>query len=443
MPLPYNRFVKQTTIVSAASDSNDGLDPLGCALATASYDHTGGGTGERQLTAGSGTPFANVQAGDYIYLTFGGGTSVDGLYEIETASSSTVVLLAADAGLIDDSTSNVTSSDGPWLTLQHSLDNVAVDETVVWCDDGDGTGTDWEPAVTLDVDAVNGAFGTPIEIRGGTSRGVVDGATFATVSGAALGLTDDLMEIGTGASTIQYYIWRDIRFTGATRYNVFNDNGNCAYHQWERCRIDNADSHGMARESAFWTMSDCEIDSNGGNGLMLDNTTQSNRAQAHIIRCRFHDNTTHGMVYSQSMFFLGCLFYDNGSDGLHAYRMSHAANIDSCVFEGNGGDGLGTGSTQSTVAAPHAISNSVFANNGAYGIGWDSYYEWQSIKNCFFYNNTSGHYTSNLDEVVAAPGSSNTEGTDPEFTSLTDGSEDFTPADGSPLIDAGIEVPTA
>ena len=51
MPLPFTYFVKSVTLISAASDSNDGRDPLGAACTNATYDHTGGASGERQLTA--------------------------------------------------------------------------------------------------------------------------------------------------------------------------------------------------------------------------------------------------------------------------------------------------------------------------------------------------------------------------------------------------------
>ena len=63
-------FARHTNITdgSAALDTNDGLDTLGAALVNASYDHTGGGSGERQLTAASGTPFANSLAGDPVFL---------------------------------------------------------------------------------------------------------------------------------------------------------------------------------------------------------------------------------------------------------------------------------------------------------------------------------------------------------------------------------------
>ena len=52
-----------------------------------------------------------------------------------------------------------------------------------------------------------------------------------------------------------------------------------------------------------------------------------------------------------------------------------------------------------------------------------------------FYNNTLGHHDVSGGALSLLPGDNNIEG-DPLFTSVTDGSEDFTPLTGSPLIRA-------
>jgi len=439
MPLPYDYFVKTTTIVSAASDSNDGRDPLGCSLATASYDHTGGGTGERQLTAGSGTPFTNVQAGDYIYLVFGGGTSLDGCYEIETVSSSTVVLLAADTGLIDDSTSNVTSSDGPWLTLQYAFDTALTDgDHVVFCDDGNGTGTDWEYVPTLDMDVGNFDAGGR-HFHGANGRGVVDG-TVTTISGASHSGSTHL--ITANNATLDGQNFYDIRLTGAGSINLY------AYiptsmNAWgfHRCRIDNATGAGIQMRSYLWSFVDCEVDSNGSFGL-TDGSTSPNNLRALWVRCRIHDNGGDG-INAGSQGLIDCLVYDNAGDGYAIFGASPCP-IQGSVFFGNTGDGISTGSGSWTanMGAGPLISNCVFRSNGGYGVNLSGYSTAVSpgIDYCCFHNNTSGPTSGAVEFLGKFPGEDNNIYVDPEFTSETDGSEDFTPADGSPLIDAGIMV---
>jgi len=436
MPLPYTYFVKTTTIVAAASDSNDGRDPLGCALANASYDHTGGGSGERQLTAASGTPFASVQAGDYIYLVNAVGGVADGLYEIASVPSSTVILLVDDSGLTADSTSDVDSSDGPWLTLQYAFDTMSTSGSqLVICDDGNGTGTHWEYAATLDLDTNNGGS-RGLYYRGGNGRGVVDG-TQAVISGASLGASTNLVAFSAAYGLRMF----DLRFTGGTA-----DNLNCAATTslnciFTRCRIDNATDSGVFSDSDGWVFNDSELDSNGAYGY----AASSNRSEFLTFCCSsVHDNTNAGVLAGgSSMNADKSLFYDNGGDGWTLNRYATLFRVDGSVFFGNSGNGVGVTSTYFGFALG-TVRNSVFRSNGAYGLSVGAWtVEYAEVANNCFHNNTSGATDGVVGALGTAAGGDTNIYVDPLFVSETDGSEDFTPQVGSPLIRGGTPDATA
>jgi len=452
MPLPYNYFVKTTTIVSAASNSNDGHDPLGCALVNASYDHTGGGSGERQLTAASGTPFTNVQAGDSIWLMNAAGGVADGLYEIASVPSSTVILLEDDAGLTADSTGDVDSSSGPWLTLQYAFDTVATGgNQLVICADGDGGSGQWLANNSVDnvfnVDSGAPSTVQPITYRGGSARGVVDG-TVAVIDGTGLTYPECAITV---SGTTTYRRWIDLRFTGTTLgHNIYCAVTTATNHQFLRCRFDDAAGAGCASRSHDWHFVDCEFDSNGTWGKMPDTPTRVGAGRGNFLRCRFHDNGSGGLQIADQSMVSQCLFYDNTGPGLRFYGRTINAIIDGCVFAFNNQDGIdGTGPF--TLAPPFIASNNIFRSNGAYGIGLGfslplgvtGAYFAEIDYNCFS-NNTSGNLTEVTQaDIVGSPTGDHNVYDNPDFVSETDGSEDFDLQSGSPCVYTGLAVPDA
>jgi len=450
MPLPYTHFVRTSTIVGAPADNLTGTapgrDPLGCDLSNATYDHTGGGSGERQLTAASGTPFASVQAGDYIWLCNSGGGVADGLYEIASVPSSTVILLVADYGLTADSTGDVDSSRGPWATLQYALDQMttSLDELVI-CDDGETSGV-WQPSAQLDIDqgAVS-APSAPVTIRGGNSRGVVDG-TVPEINGSSLPASTNLVVF---AGDTDYRRFIDLRFTAGKYHNVYETANTSQHIHWIRCRFDHAAQSGMAFRGLDTYYIDCEFDNNGACGIQSDTAGRNLSPRSTFLRCRIHDNGSIGFILAYTTNMQQCLIYDNGSHGVSFSGRADYAIFDGCVFFGNTGSGI-NGSGASGGPYPLSVTNCVFRSNGAYGISLSSITPpagtsgvyFAEIDYCCFSNNTSGATSgaTKNGQMGSSSGDHNVY-SDPLFTSETDGSEDFRPQGSSPLIDAGISVP--
>lgn len=327
----------------------------------------------------------------------------------------------------DDSNDGTSFALG-WATIQHGLDNVAAGDTLYICADGTHT-----PSATLDVDTTSGSLGSPIKLKGANATGGDDG-TVAVISGSSLDPNVDLVTI---AASMTHYEVRNLRFTAATDSAVFETSNNSVNWLWVNCRFDNCGESGVEFESGAWVFVNCEFDSNTEYGA---NCHTSNRwSDVRWYGCSFHDNGSHGVDYQGNQnIYMNCLFYDNGGDGFYADRYPHELILANCVFYGNTGDGFGNSGISEVGNGMSGVFNCIFMANGAYGFSGNGYFAEPRFMdyNCF-YNNTSG-----ATDYASTPGSNNVT-SDPQFTSVTDGSEDFTLQSGSPCIDNGIGALTS
>jgi hypothetical protein len=412
---------------STPSNSNDGRDAIGFNLATATYDDTGNPEGEHHLSSTGAFTSYSFTAGDEIYLS--GGTGITpGLYAIASRVDNDAILLTASAG--SDSTSDVTSSDGPWSTIQYAADtiNTAGDIANI-CADGTHT-----ISTTIDYDTNAVSVINPIVFLGVNATGAFDGSV-PTVSGSGLGASSNLIYLNLDGLSVCFAF---IRFTAATQYNIefgtaFAGPANVCF---QNCRIDNASSNGVYYGESISEMHvkfiNCEIDTNGAHGYGVSGLE---RGTCEFVNCEIHDNTSNGIYESGrsgKSKIIGCVIYDNGAHGVEYRSNSGGHIIMNTVLFGNTSDGLNIHATAYCITVINVISRS----NGGYGfntntgnIGQFSYFDY----NCSS-NNTSGHIDVNGGTL---PGNNNTT-SNPNFTSETDGSEDFSLQSGSPCEDVGL-----
>ncbi len=107
--------------------------------------------------------------------------------------------------------------------------------------------------------------------------------------------------------------------------------------------------------------------------------------------CYFHDNTTDAVLLNSngSGMFSNCVFDTNAGHGISFTTTGQFINIDGCVFYNH----TGTKSGISMTIAPSQmfISNCIFVSNSAYGVSAGATnYRGAFLKNCAFFNNTSG-----------------------------------------------------
>lgn len=173
-------------------------------------------------------------------------------------------------------------------------------------------------------------------------------------------------------------------------------------------------------------MIDCE---SSGNGVGFSGDSRST-----FMACRAHDNTGIGFTTKGgSNRYMNCASYDNGGDGYDQNTEAYCV-YDKCLAFNNTGDGFDVGD-----AVFVTIINCTSSSNTGYGYNYTASGIWTIT---FGFNhghgNSSGSTPTNETGDWADQGLGGNIDGDPLFTSVVDGSEDFTPATGSPLIDSGF-----
>jgi len=312
-----------------------------------------------------------------------------------------------------------------WQTSQYAFDNAASGDEIRLCNEATET-----PSATIDIDTAIGSVSSPVLVIGADST---DGSPLTTgqyiISGSALPATTDLVIVG--ATT--YMDFTRVRFTAATRDGFVVSSLSSGYHDFILCRFDTCTGDGLywPNTTGYGRLIACEFDSNGGDGFSVNTNSRGN---VKSVGSSYHDNSGYGCYVGGDAGVLSLIFneaYDNGDDGFRLVGGSSSA----------GGTGL--------------CANNVSYGNTGSGFWIDGAF-WTSHNNSAVSNSQYGfefHTVSTINRLVAdynhthnntagvsshtMTGDNNVTG-DPEFASVTDGSEDFTPANGSPLDSAGI-----
>lgn len=323
-----------------------------------------------------------------------------------------------------------TSFGAAWATLQYAMDNATTAGDIVICCN---TGTE-STAAQIDADTNSGSASQYIKFVAGDASGNIDPAERYTVQASAA--ITAVLSIA-GATHANYLYFRGI---------IFNANSNATYavanptnditnnsHVFQDCTATGATSHGWYLRSVnSWRMLNCHAYLNGGAGVA---GAAASRGACQWVGGSIHDNTGNGINLTRANSRCSAvLIYDNGGDGVNIESGASQASIEWCTIYGNTGDGIDQGTAGATQIT--LISNTITANGG-WGVNAstsaaqiDRIIPWD-------YSNIDGSNTSGTtNRSGGLPGDNNTT-TDPAFTSVTDGSEDFEPTSSSPLIQAG------
>ena len=246
-----------------------------------------------------------------------------------------------------------------------------------------------------------------------------------------------------------------------------------AYHSnmlWQDIDFDANSQASVAFSFPTWTSTmrnaafvNCGFHGGTADGVVLNCTASTANAIDPVMfyDCDIYDNARYGLynVSSGSFIMSNCSIHHNnsynyyglGNPAIHAifdtcriFRSATNSGLEfpgetpvtmvNCVVYDNFSHGLAfTGAT-----FRGNIRNTIFANNGGYGItqtaGLNSPW-FHGDYNCF-YSNTSGALGTTINSGVI-PGTHNVIA-DPTFVSTVNNSEDFTLLSGSPCLDVGI-----
>jgi hypothetical protein len=417
-------FVKSATITggSAPSDTNDGKDPIGFGLSAATYNDA-----TKTLTESGAFTSYVFTSGDQIAILAGTGANA-GLYEIASKVDANNITLASSAGSTDVS-GDWTSSDGPFLLGSKASDTIAAGDSIAICDDTHA----WSGAWTWGASSTSGTLAAPVNVYGATSRGQDYRGTDSKAQ-ISRTTTATLLYDNGSANTLAYVTFSNMIFADSNEGAAILANHNGL--RFVDCWFKDNDDYGIqvGTSVSIIIFIRCEfsgtVGTSGGDGFGAATISEG---QAFFFDCSFHDNARHGARVGGQMHAYNCVNYDNGGDGFH---LEHGGStrfftMHNCVVHGNTGDGvlLVTAGIMLITAV-----NNIFALNGGYGfnLNGEDIAEMKIGPNNY-YNNTAGE--ASLDGIAESAGTVIDIGTlvasiatDPDFASVVDGSENFTPS---------------
>jgi hypothetical protein len=222
----------------------------------------------------------------------------------------------------------------------------------------------------------------------GYSSAFADGG-YATIDGGTTGASFALITCNNFSPSFAYLKLNNNGATGSSPGITFGAHGSFVY----RCVFSNLRGPGTTGiTNGPISFVECEAfgcnQSNTANGAGF----QIGTGPSTYVRCVSHDNTgsnSSGFCLTGTNIaatLVGCIADTNGKDGMLASGSGYVQAIN-CDFYGNTGAGINiaTGSGQSAI-----IQNSIFSQNGTYGINNSGGQSMSVIQNCAFYSNTSG-----------------------------------------------------
>lgn len=314
-----------------------------------------------------------------------------------------------------------TSFAAAWATTQKAADTAVAGDLVRLCDTATET-----TAVQIDFDTNSGTATSIIEFESWNSTGTARKPGY-TIQASAL-----MTSVVNFGGTVDFVRLRGVTIDANSNanYALGNSVDTCSDIYCRQCSFTGGTTAGVGiRGTATpgWFFLDCNSYAN----LVGLSHAFANRGAFVWRGGSIHDNTLHGWEINRTACLIcQCQIYDNGGDGINSNSNSGLTAVVNCTIYGNSGDGIKL--SLFSGRDWNELTGTTMTGNGGYGLNAQTFGNIKRSSYNHHYNNTSG--SSDVpsllgDEVVTG---------DPLFTSVTNGSEDFAPQDGSPLDGTGI-----
>lgn len=321
-----------------------------------------------------------------------------------------------------------------WATLAYAFSNSTTSDTLYVC------ATDANPF------SLSTAF-TVTSGRQFIGCDLTDGSPYNGTGKARIEQTGFFQNTVTTTTANNNTLWQDICFDGNGQYGQsFEMTGPSQIYNYmfrgcdfidstyDGVKINTSSTLGVVHYGLCFH--NCNIYDNGYYGInIVNNSTQA----PHVLmsNCTVRDNYSTNIYLAPpaAILLFNCRIFGSGSRGVDFGHNDSQANIQHSIIALNSSDGIRV--NNGGTFRPLTVFNSIIAHNGGYGItNWTaSGASWEGASHNCFYNNTSGNLSPYMNGGVL-PGYGNVT-TDPQFTSIVSGSEDFTLQSSSPCINAG------
>lgn len=271
---------------------------------------------------------------------------------------------------------------------------------------------------------VAGAYNNPIFYIGYSST--ISDRGKVTVDGT--GQTNCLTATSAGGI---YHRFQNFIFSGATGDGVLLTADNCS---WVNCEFNSNGGDGIDVDNDHYFYN-CVAHSNGAYGFDTDNSTK-------WIGCIAHDNVGYQFFSGQPQGVHKCIAYGPGASTSHMFGLgSMNCHITNCIVDGGGGAGRPTGFYCSSTNDTTVIDCIVVGCDTGVAMSNTSNASDTVSSNNLFFDNTKNWATVSGTIIGSAPGFTHWTSTgevngDPLFTDDT--TADYTLTDSSPAIDAGL-----
>lgn len=274
---------------------------------------------------------------------------------------------------------NDTTGDGtivaPWATIGKAS-TIAVAGDIVKLRAAGGIDENPAGSATL-INTNNGTTTAQIRYVGVNSSWEEDGSMY-TISGANRNAGQSILSLG--ALSVHNH-FKNIKFTNAKGSSIAQNGAANRPQIFENCIFTNSAAGAFTATYGYGVVLIRCILENSLFGAYRASYTR-------FYFCTIRNNTQYGISeYHGDVLYHGCIFHNNGTNGIWYEVGGNHSVVSNCVFNGNGLDGIFYGGG----AARHTILGSRFTNNGRFGINFFNSTNINAfVIGNFFDNNTSG-----------------------------------------------------
>ena len=348
-------------------------------------------TGTAPVVTSASHNFVTADVGNIIHIS--AGTSwTTGWYQIVSVASNAATLDRA-CGSIASPVSGTWYEGGALATVKQVIINMTVTGMTAYIK----SGTSYSVTSTMTLSSASNAL---TFIGYTTTRGDGGQATLTTATNSV-----NLITYSSGTSTM---VFENIIFscTAGTPGNGFTNTNagylinlhffNCKFTGWN-LGFSNPSGSSI---TIFMYMENCNITSCSYGLSFAGGSTTLILIDTIVQAC-----TNDGIAQSGSglsLFAIRSTFYNNGGKGVNqSVSAACSFSLFNCNFASNTSDGLTYGGS-STSLNWLVVSNTIFYSNGGYGINVNTSVPIldNNLLNCFFYNNSSGKYTTAVTQSV-------------------------------------------